>query len=277
MLDDLTLPELTDEQFRRISRLLHRACGIALHEGKENLVRARLLRRLRVLGLPSFEAYLHHLDADVDGVELRMLIDVLSTNKTHFFRDAAHFDYLRRAVLSSPSRGGLPLRVWSAGCSSGEEPYTIAIVLREALPDVDRRDVRVLGTDVSTRMLAHAKTAIYGPETLQELPPGLLVRYFHRLDDGGDDELRYQVRDAARRMVALARLNLLADWPMRGPFDAVFCRNVMIYFDLPTRQRLVERFAALLRPGGHLFLGSSESLSGFDHALRYVEPAVYQR
>jgi chemotaxis protein methyltransferase CheR len=275
MLDDLTLPELSREQFRRISGRLYDSCGIALHDGKENLVRSRLLKRLRLLGLPSFEAYLQHLDADLGGDEMRHLIDVLSTNKTHFFRDSAHFDYLRSTILPRLRAEGGPIRIWSAGCSSGEEPHTIAILLREALPNVDAHDARVLGTDVSTRMLAIAKEAVYGSETLAELPADLLLKYFKRLEDG--DEPHFRLADPVRRLVSFARLNLQADWPMRGPFDAIFCRNVMIYFDLPTRERLVERFAALLRPGGHLFLGSSESLTGFDHPLRYVQPAVYQR
>jgi chemotaxis protein methyltransferase CheR len=273
LLDDLAVPELTRAQFLRVSSLLHDACGIALRDGKENLVRSRLLRRLRALALESFEEYLTFLQKDLSGRELTTMIDVLTTNQTSFFREPEHFVYLRDVVVPRLRGEGVPIRFWSAGCSSGEEPFSIGIALREALPDLDRRDARILATDISTRILASAREATYEADSMAELSADLRLRYFEPVVV--DEETRFRVKESVRRLVSFARLNLQADWPMRGPFDAIFCRNVMIYFDGPTRERLVNRFHGLLRPGGQLFLGSSESLSGFDHPFRYVQPAVY--
>lgn len=165
------------------------------------------------------------------------------------------------------------MRFWSAGCSSGEEAYSLAIVLREAAPGLDMLDARILATDISTRMLAKARHGIYGEEVLKDVPEHLLRRHFARVkSDGG---LKYSVADHVRAIVHTARLNLIDPWPMKGPFDAIYCRNVMIYFAKDTRQRLVERFWRLLSPGGHLFLGRSENLMALRHDFRYVEPAVY--
>jgi chemotaxis protein methyltransferase CheR len=269
----LTISELTPEQFAQIRRLLYRACGIALRPGKESLVRARLTKRLAALGLESFDAYLASLDRDTSGRELVTMIDVLTTNKTGFFREVQHFDYVRQRLVPQLRKVQRPLRFWSAGCSSGEEPYTLAIVLREAFPDVDRWDMRILATDISTRVLAVARQAVYEVDTLRDLPSKILQGYFTRVRQ--QPTPAYQVKEPVRAMVHLARLNLMGKWPMAGPFEVIFCRNVMIYFDKRTQEWLVQRFWDLLAPGGYLFIGHSESLTAGAHAFHYIQPAIY--
>jgi chemotaxis protein methyltransferase CheR len=263
-----TVPDLSDADFARVAELTHRVAGINLQRGKEGLVRARLARRVRAHGLDGFPAYLALVESERTGTELREMIDALTTNKTSFFREAQHFDFLRTTLL--PARDGRRMRVWSAGCSSGEEPYTLGMVLRDALPASEAEASRILATDISDRVLARAQEAVYPAELLAELPADLRRRHFTPAGADG-----HRVADPVRRLVRFARLNLMGSWPMRGPFDAIFCRNVMIYFDKPTQARLVARFWELLAPGGHLFVGHSESLTGLEHRFAYVQPAVY--
>lgn len=260
--------ELTPGQFALITGMLHAHCGIRMREGKEGLVRARLARRLRALRLADFDAYLRHVDDDPR--EFAEMIDALTTNKTSFLREVSHFDYLRDAVLPELGR---TIRIWSAGCSSGEEPYTLAMLLSEGLDCIEERDVRILATDISQRVLATAKAGCYPASVMADVPARWLQRHWSRT--GEDGQVTYEAAPSLKRLVHFARLNLMERWPMQGPFDAILCRNVMIYFDKGTQQRLVERYHALLRPGGHLFVGHSESLTGLTHRFRYVKPAVY--
>jgi len=276
LLDPATL---TETQFNEISEFVKGQCGINLHDGKKELVKARLGKRLRALGLPDFEAYMEHVRQDAAGDELVTMLDALSTNLTSFFRESDHFEYLARHVLpraATKAGGAAPrLRLWSAGCSTGEEPYSLAITLAEHVANLGRWDARILATDLSTRVLARAREGVYDADRVAGLPSALVAKHFTALrDDGGR---RYRVREGLRRLVTFARLNLVEEWPMRGPFDAIFCRNVMIYFDKPTQGRLVERFGNLLAPGGTLCIGHSESLAGVCHSLRYVQPTVYEK
>lgn len=265
--------ELSPAQFESVRELLHRQSGITLRDGKQALVKARLTKRLRDLKLHSFDDYMDYLDRDNSGTEIAALVDVLTTNKTSFFRETPHFDFLRdRLIPEWKARKG-PVRLWSAGCSSGEEPFSVGILLREEVPDIDRRDVRILATDISPSVLGIAHLAIYPEQTVSSIPAPLLKKYFTCVESR--PPRCYKVKDCVRSMVRLARLNLMEPWPMKGPFDVISCRNVMIYFDTPTRQALVRRYRELLCPGGHLFLGHSETLSGSDHGLQYVQPAVY--
>ena len=172
-------------------------------------------------------------------------------------------------------KGRPKLRVWSAGCSSGEEPYSIAITLAERISNLKAWDAKILGTDLSTRVLARAKEGIYDKIRLKDVPGIFLSKYFNCIETR--PERRYQVGDSLRSMVRFARLNLMNDWPMRGPFHVIFCRNVMIYFEKSTQQKLIERFWELLAPGGTLFIGHSESLTGVKHHFRYVRPTVYEK
>jgi len=269
----LTPVKLKKNHFRKISQLVYQWSGINLPPGKEELVKTRLTKRLRALGLRSFEAYLDHLNNDRPEGELVSLIDVMTTNKTSFFRESQHFDYLCQKIVPVLKRR--KIRLWSAGCSSGEEPYSIAIRLCEAIQDLNLWEIRILATDLSTRMLSRARKGIYEKDRIREVPPLFISRYFTCTEIS--PVRLYQVIDPLRRLVHFARLNLVESWPMTGPFDVIFCRNVMIYFDKPTQERLVDRFWNLLKPGGHLFVGHAESLAGSQHKFHYVQPAIYMK
>ncbi|NLF29814.1 MAG: protein-glutamate O-methyltransferase [Planctomycetes bacterium] len=267
--------ELTDAQFSALSRLVKQVAGINLHEGKRELVKSRLNKRLRHLGLRDFNQYIEYLAADTTAGELTAMLDAISTNLTSFFRENAHFEFLASSVLPAWGASARPLRAWSAGCSSGEEAYTLAICLQENLPKPAGRDVRILATDLSTRVLNKAAAGVYDADRLESMPAALRGRYFTPvLRDG---QRCFQVSDGIRRMVTFGRLNLMEAWPMRGPFDLIFCRNVMIYFDKATQGALVNRFHDLLASGGLLFIGHSESLTGIQHRFRYVQPTVYRK
>lgn len=270
----LTPFELTEEDFSQIKRLLYEVCGIDLREGKEGLVKARLGKRLRALGMDTFDAYLDYVQKDETQEELSLLVDFMTTNKTSFFREAQHFEYLRQHLLPQWQERRR-LRFWSAACSSGEEPFTLAMVLREGMPDFEQRDVRILATDISTRVLAIGRAGVYDQEQLEAVPAPLRQKYFTCVEIG--PPRRYQIADSLKQRVHFARLNLMDPWPMQGPFDAIFCRNAMIYFDKQTKAELIERFYQLLTPGGYLFIGHSESLTGFAHSFHYVQPALYRR
>jgi chemotaxis protein methyltransferase CheR len=261
----------TAADFSEISRTVGEVAGIQLRAGKEGLVRARLARRLREVGARSYAEYLGRVRADASRRELAHMVDLLTTNKTSFFREAAHFDVLRDAVLPAFAGASGGLRAWSAGCSTGEEPYTIAMVLRDALAEPAWRAARVLATDISARALARARAGVYPDDTLADVDPALRRRHFTPAPGGG-----WAVAAALRAPVQFAPLNLMGAWPMRGPFHAIFCRNVMIYFDKPTQAALVARYHELLAPGGYLFVGHSESLSAVEHRFTYVQPAVYR-
>ena len=267
--------ELGSAQFARIRDLMYQVCGVHLRPGKEALVRSRLARRLQALALDSFDAYLAHLERDGSGSELREMVESLTTNKTGFFREPEHFTLLRDHVKAQVARGSRRLRLWSAGCSSGEEPYTMAMMIDEALAGGPTTDVRILATDIASRVLRRAREGVYGARAMDDVPLHYRARYFGRGDASERDAWR--VRDDLRAMVSVGRLNLAARWPMRGPFDAIFCRNVMIYFDEAMRRSVVERCWELLAPHGLLFVGHSESLSAISHRFRYVQPAVYAR
>jgi len=263
--------DLTPAQFTRITDMLYEHAGIRMREGKEGLVRARLAKRLRKLGLSNFSAYLSFVQSEPGRAEFAEMIDALTTNKTSFLREVSHFDYLRDQVL--PDLRG-PVRIWSAGCSTGEEPYTLAMLVNEAMGADTPRRVKILATDISHRVLGQAKAGRYPAETMADVPSSWLQKYWTQKTDDSGREVS-DAGPALRTLVQFAKLNLMEHWPMQGPFDAILCRNVMIYFGKATQQTLVERYWALLRPGGHLFVGHSESLTGLTHRFRYVQPAVY--
>ena len=265
--------ELSDAEFRHVGDLVTRISGIQLPNGKQSLVRSRLLKRLRTLGIASVREYLEFLDNDSSRAELAEMVDVLTTNKTSFFRESEHFRLLGTTILPALGARGGAIRIWSAGCSSGEEPYTIAMVARGVLGNNASR-VKILGTDISARVLHIARNAEYDAASADDVPPAIRRAQLERVPE---NEHVVRVAGPTRDLVHFARLNLMDDWPMRGPFDVIFCRNVMIYFDKPTQQRLVARLAQLLTPGGYLCVGHSESLSGLHHDLSYVQPATYHK
>ena len=272
LLSDLTPHGLSAAQFESIAATVYGITGINLRAGKEELVKSRLVKRLRALDLDDFEQYLEYIKADISGREIATMVDLLTTNKTSFFRETKHFDFLRQWLRA---HRGQKMRIWSAGCSSGEEPFSIAIVICEELPGTERGNVRVLATDISNRMLDRARHAVYGAQGVGDLPGGIVAKYFTCDRTGG--ERTYVVSEPARSLVKFAQLNLLGSWPMRGQFDLVFCRNVMIYFDIPTRKRVLAGIWQVLRPGGYLFVGHSESLLGSSKDFQYVQPAVYRK
>ena len=265
--------ELNHRQFDAISQLIYTKCGISLKKGKEALVRARLMKRLRALKLKTIDDYMAFLDSEQGDHEIGTLIDVMTTNKTSFFREAAHFDFLVDRVI--PEIRSRKMRIWSAACSSGEEPYTLAMVLRESIPQIDRADLLILATDISNEMLATARRGVYSQERTADIPRALRQKYFQRSGRLGPNQV--QVSGDLKKLVRFGALNLMHAWPMKGPFNAIFCRNVMIYFDRPTQQTLVNRFWDLLEPGGYLFVGHSEGLSGIKHRFQYTKPAVYKK
>lgn len=272
---DLINFDLHESQFERIRAVLHRTAGIELRKNQMGFVRNRLVQRLVTLGFRSFRQYLRYLERDLSGRELAAMVETLTTNNTRFFREPQHFEYLRREVLPALENRTGRIRFWSAGCASGEEPFSLAIEIREGLSDVGRRDLRILATDLSSHMLARAKVGVYPQEAVQPVPPHRRQRYFTRVHVGG--EVAYRVNRDVRTMVRFARLNLLDRWPMKGPFDVIFCRNVMMYFDRTTKEKLVSRFWEYLADDGLLFVGHSESLAGMAHRFRYVQPAVYAK
>jgi len=273
-LDHAFCRPLKADEFARIRQLAYDTFGLDLRAGKETLVSARLGKQIRNSGCRSFDEYYRHVVADSTGESLVNLIDALTTNHTSFFRESAHFDFVRKTCLpewkNRPSIG-----VWSAACSSGEEPYSIAMCLLEELGQVAPGRVRILATDISTRVLAAAERGIYPAERFAGLSATQLRSYWLRGE--GDWAGRYRAKKEMRALIEFRRLNLLDPVSQIGRFALIFCRNVMIYFDRPTQQRVVEHLTDCLEPGGYLLTGHAESLTGIEHGLRYVQPAVYRK
>jgi chemotaxis protein methyltransferase CheR len=267
---EMSVMELTHSNFERVRDLLYSYCGISLHEGKSALVRARLIKRIRRLGMGGFSEYLEYIESEDSGSEFLSFIDVLTTNKTSFFRESQHFDYMLEHVI--PKINGREVKWWSAGCSSGEEPLTMAMTANEVLGSRAEENIKILATDLSRDVLNLAQNGVYSPEKLTGIPPAALRKYFERADG-----YSFKAKSSMLSMITYGRLNLLESWPMKGPFHLIMCRNVMIYFDRPTQQRLVSRFRELLEPGGYLFIGHSESVSGNNSGFRNLCPAVYQK
>ncbi len=262
-------------EFEKIRKLAYDTFGLDLRTGKETLVSTRLSKQIRERGFRSFEDYYQHVVGDSTGESLIQLIDALTTNHTSFFREPAHFEFLKRTALPEWARRGTPLNIWSAACSTGEEPYTIAMCVLEELGASAAGRVRILATDISTRVLEKAGQAIYPADRVDGIPGHQLRKYWLRGE--GDWNGHYRAKKEVRALVEFRRLNLMESLPQIGPFPVIFCRNVMIYFDKPTQQRVVQRLAGRLEPGGYLLTGHSESLTGIDHGLQYVQPAVYRK
>ena len=272
--------DLSDQDFRRLSSLVYKKCGINLHEGKKALVRARLGKRLRETGFADFKAYYKFVTQDDDGRELVRMLDAISTNLTKFFREERHFDFLKQVVfptyLNNKNRAGFQrLRFWSAGCSSGEEPYSLAIWLLECLGESMHWNVKILATDISTKVLAQANRGIYPGTRLEKMDRAVIRRYFQR--GYNRQEGCFRVKPTLRKMIEFKRFNLMHSFPFKEAFDLILCRNVMIYFDKMTQQTLAGKFYDSLIDGGYLLIGHSETLTGITHRFGYVQPSVYQR
>ncbi len=268
----------SDADFRGLVQIAYELAGIALADSKRNLVYSRVSRRLRALGLTSFRQYREYLTANAS--ELESFINAISTNLTKFFREAHHFDHFRTHVAvpfvqASHGAVGRRLRVWSAGCSTGEEPYTIAVVLKREIRDVDRHDVRILATDIDTEVIAKGVRGEYSTNSIDEVPK--TYRDSFQSSGGSRGSANVTIGEEIQRLVTFRRLNLMEPWPFSGNFDAIFCRNVMIYFDAETKSALVERFTQKIKPGGWLYIGHSESLIGSHPGLRLVGRTIYRR
>lgn len=264
---------ISDAEFDRLRRFFLAASGIRLSDAKKVLVCGRLSKRLRHLGLRSYREYLDLIEGGAHREERQLAIDLLTTNETHFFREPRHFDLLREELgrrVAAGLRG--PVRLWSAASSTGEEPYSLAMTLAETLGD---RPWSVFASDLSQRVLDDARTGIYGESRAREVPPALSRKY---LLEGVDEYAgQYRIDAALRERVSFAQINLMQPLPAMEPFDAIFLRNVLIYFDNPAKKQIVESVLRALRPDGLLFIGHAESLNGITETVRAVVPTVYRR
>lgn len=272
--------ELSHSDFRRFSTLVYKKCGINLHEGKKDLVRARLSKRLRETGFENFKEYYKFLTQQDSGDELVRMLDAISTNVTSFFREGKHFDFLKETVFASleagrNGTGPTRLRFWSAGCSSGEEPYSLAIWLLEYFGDHPGFDMRILATDISAKVLTQAQQGVYPAGRLKGVPQVLIRKYFQR--GYRRQEGYFRAKQSVREMIDFRRFNLMEPFQFKESFDLILCRNVMIYFDKKTQESLINKFYECLVDGGYLLVGGSESLTGRDHCFRYVAPTIYQK
>mgnify|MGYP006273567781 CR=1 FL=1 len=249
----------TERDFERIAKRLYDEAGIDMPRSKEPLVYSRLAKRIRQLGLSSFADYIRRVE-DPEAEEIEHLLVALTTNVTRFFREPHHFDDLRERVmpiLAETARRRGRVRMWSAGCSSGEEPYSMALTVLEAFPEARSADLKILATDINTKVVKHARAGIYPRKALETAAPALVAAWFEPEEP---DALR--ASDALKQLIAFRTLNLMGDWPMKGRFDVIFCRNVTIYFNEDTQATIWRRIAERLAPGGKLYIGHSERISG---------------
>ncbi len=268
---------LTESDFRFIADIIYRHAGIVLSDKKSDLVQSRLGRRIRALQLNSFKDYCDYIKNPQGSEEMTVMTNALTTNLTSFYREAHHFDHLKTVALPEfktlSNKNGRRLRLWSSACSTGEEPYSIAMTLLDYGIDRKSWDVRVLATDLNTEVLNSASAGLYSPEICEKLPSHLRQRF---IESHSQDE-RFAVKQDVRDLITFKQLNLLGNWPMRQPFDVIFCRNVLIYFDAETKSKLIDRFIGLLRPGGWLYLGHSETLNSDSHGLVLSGRTIYRR
>jgi chemotaxis protein methyltransferase CheR len=269
--------EFSDRDLATIVRLVYEQSGITLTAGKRALVSARLQKRLRQTGAETFHDYVKLVQSDASGDELTAMLDAITTNHTSFFREPQHFEYLEKVVLPPlKERSGVtPILGWSAACATGEEPYSIALTAARVFGDAAARRVRLLASDISTRAVARASAGVYRADRLAELPRHLVLKYFQKASGAPAGLL--QISAPVRQLIEFRRLNLLQPAPPGPPFDFIFCRNVMIYFDRTAQQRVIDTLERRLARGGHLFVSHAEGLNGLRHGLTWVAPAVYRR
>jgi chemotaxis protein methyltransferase CheR len=263
---------LSDREFARIKNRVYQVAGISLSDAKRTLVVSRLSKIVRALGLQSFDSYMDFLERGSSAADGQDFVNALTTNLTRFYREDHHFAHLRSYVagLIASKPRDTRLRIWSAGCSTGQEPYTIGMDLLGAFPELKRWDFRILATDIDTAVIAKAARGIYPENELTGLSPER-ARPFQKLGDG-----TVAVPEAVRELVSFKPLNLIGPWPMKGPFDAIFCRNVAIYFDKPTQGEVFGRFGKLLAPEAFLYIGHSENLGAGGDGFRLVGKTIYQ-
>jgi chemotaxis protein methyltransferase CheR len=278
----LKLPELSAGDFSRLSQFIYKVCGIKLTPVKKVMVESRLSKRLRELNMKKFSEYCDYLFSD-RGMEEELvhMIDIVTTNKTDFFRESAHFDYLVEKALPAlihQHEAGVrrKLRIWSAGCSTGEEPYTLAMVLKDFGERCRSFDFEIMATDISTRVLRKAALAVYEEDKVEPVPTQMKEKYLLR--GRGNSQGRVRVTPELRESIRFRRLNFMDnDFAIKERMDVIFCRNVIIYFDRITQERLLRRFCDHLVPGGYVFMGHSETLNGMNLPLTLVAPTTYRK
>jgi len=268
---------MADDAFRFLGRLVHERTGIMVRPEKRQMLCSRLEKRVRALGLSGFADYCDYLESDLGPVEIAELVNAVTTNLTHFFRERHHFDHLAKHALPAVMRRldaerSRRLRIWSAGCSTGQEPYSLAMTLLAQVSGVQSWDARILATDIDSSVIDHAITGQYSADQADGVPESYRKRFCRRLRD---DAL--EMAEDLRRYIAFKPLNLVEPWPVSGPFQIIFCRNVVIYFDKPTQATLFDRFANLMPIGGWLYIGHSESLFKVTERLRLIGNTIYQK
>ena len=266
-----------DKHFQFLRERAGALAGISLSNAKRELVYGRIARRIRALKLPGFDAYCTLLEKHPEQ-ELGYFINAITTNLTAFFREDHHFDFLSDTLVPywMRTRGPKPkIRIWSAGCSTGEEPYSIAMTLHESLPASAAREASILATDIDTNVLEHGATGVYDFERVQHMEPSRLKRFFKR--GRGPNESKVRVVPELQPNIEFRHLNLMSAWPVQGPLDLIFCRNVVIYFDKPTQRKLFQRFAEVLAPDGYLIIGHSESLYSVSSDFELVGRTIYKK
>lgn len=264
---------MSDSNYSRISKLSYDQSGIVFDQHKQPMVYSRLSRRLRQLNQSNFDVYLKYLDSHWD-TERTHFLNALTTNLTSFFREAYHFDYLADVIIPELRKRHATdkrVRIWSAASSTGEEPYSIAMVFREAMPGLDW-DIKILATDLDSNVLDTAQRAIYSVDRLEDMDPKRIRRWFTQIDSG-----HYQVKEKVRSLLTFNQLNLLHNWPIHGPFDVVFCRNVIIYFDLDTQRTLFKKIHRIMAPDSHLIIGHSENLINVSSDFESMRRNVFRR
>jgi len=271
--------QISDKEFQKFRNLVYQRAGINLHQGKKQLVQARLSKVLRREGLRSFQDYYELVLNDNTGNKLVDLLDRISTNHTYFFREKDHLDFLAETIIpnilnSSKGNGIKEIRLWSAGCSSGEEPYSIALKILDDGGLPPGITIKILATDLSTKVIETGSRGVYRDDKLRNITPAMKRKYFQK--GKGRSEGFYRVIQPVRDMITFRKFNLMDPFPFRRKFDVIFCRNVMIYFDRETQQRMVNKFTQYIKPGGYFIVGHSESLSGIRHNLQYIVPTIYR-
>ena len=271
----------TDADFNKLSQMVYERTGIVLKDHKKNMVYGRISRRLRQLGMEKFKEYLELISGPEGASEIVNFVNAVTTNLTNFFRESHHFDHLGDTVIPEAIEemrraGSRRFRIWSAGCSSGQEPYTVSMVMNQKFPNLAQYDARVLATDLDTNCLDRGRSGLYKVSQADGIPADYLKKYCQTTNDPEQGTV-VAMSEKLKKLIAFKQLNLMGTWPMKGPFDAIFCRNVMIYFDNETKATLVRRLSGLLKPRGWLYIGHSESLLSNAGDLELQGRTIYRR
>jgi chemotaxis protein methyltransferase CheR len=268
--------EFTDEDFNYITKMVHDKTGISIQPHKKTMVYSRIAKRIRLLGLKSFKEYTNFLSSPDVGNELVDFVNALTTNLTKFFREMHHFEHLKKVSIPdrcAQSSSDKRLRIWSAGCSAGMEPYSIAMTLRDAMPNVDSWNAKILATDIDTNVLNTGINGEYKIEELENIPKKYQDEYLKTNTTSGKIMMSQKIKG----LISFKQLNLMEPLPMKGPFDIIFCRNVVIYFNKDTQKVLFNKYADILADGGYLYIGHSESLHNVSNRFQLIDKTTYRK